>query len=538
MSNSITSVLVQQTAAPAPITLQKTGAMISQGATNLAPGAKGLLTQLSDLTPLLAPAVTLLSLTQSAGVATATLEGGASDITSGVCNAATGLVTLTLTAGIGVGPGDAVAISSATGTGSFASIDGTWQAAAGSTGTTLTFFVPAGLTMTITGGEATASLGLANTKTFLVTITGAGVVAYNGTFLATVTSATTFTYAIPSGTASPATGAPTATPPNQVELLAEATTFFAQSAGQSVYVLEVGPGTDVAGIAYLAAWITANPPTFYAYLVPRNWANEATFVTLMASFEALTAATYFFVTMTLANYGSFTKLMKCVIGMIEAPTIAATEFSLASAFFVWLNYSPSPTNQLTPFPFSFLFGVTAYPSIGNAALLATLKAANVNLVQPGAEGGISNTILKWGVTMDGNQATYWYDVDWAQMQGSQAVSNAVINGSNSQPPLLYNQQGINTLQSVLAGTLARGVASGVILGQVLQTELAPSVFATNVQNGLYTGYTVVNAVPFTIYNALNPSDYQNGKYGGLQVAMTPQLSFTAIIIDMDVVNFA
>jgi hypothetical protein len=63
---------VSQTIAPAPILLQQTGALVSQGATTLSANTKALLTQNSDLTPLLAAPLALTSLAWSAGVVLAT----------------------------------------------------------------------------------------------------------------------------------------------------------------------------------------------------------------------------------------------------------------------------------------------------------------------------------------------------------------------------------------------------------------------------------------------------------------------------------
>ena len=53
----------------------------------------------------------------------------------------------------GLTAGDAFTLSAVTGTGSFAVLDGTQIATAGTTGSTLNFTVGTGLTMTITGGN-------------------------------------------------------------------------------------------------------------------------------------------------------------------------------------------------------------------------------------------------------------------------------------------------------------------------------------------------------------------------------------------------
>lgn len=549
MANPIVKVNASQVKAPTPSVLQKTGAIVSVGGTNLAVNGKGLLTQPSDLTPFLQSPIPLLSLSQSAGVATATLEGAPADILSGTYNSTTGLVTLTLSASIGAEPGEPVLISNASGSGSFASINGTWPAAAGTTGSTLTFFIATGLTMTIAGGEAQSTLGPAIGATFLTTIAGAVPAAYNGSFIATVATATTFTYAVPSATSSPATGTPIFTPPGENELLEQATTFFAQGSGQAAYVLELGPVSTAAAITALGAYIAANPNTvanipgqlpnaFYSYLVPRAWDGVSSFITLANEFTAVTSKLYFFVTTTLANYALYAAI-KSVFALIEAPGVQTTEFSCAAPFWVTLNYAPSSTNRVTPLNFAYLVGVTPYPAAGNAALLSTLNAANVNIVSTGAQGGISNILLYGGNMMDGNPFNYWYAADWAQINGQINLTAACINGSNNpQNPLYYNQFGINTLQQVLVSTMNQGISYGLILNPVKATTLDAADFQTGLNAGTYAAFTQVNADPFATYVVENPNDYGTGTYNGLAVDMVPLRGFESITFNLTVSNFA
>ena len=159
----------------------------------------------------------------------------------------------------------------------------------------------------------------------------------------------------------------------------------------------------------------------------------------------------------------------------------------------WLNNDPSTTNKVAPFAFRYLFGVTAYPIRGNSATLALLKAAAVNWVGTGAEGGISNTILMWGTTMDGRDATYWYSVDWVQIN---------------------NQDGINRLQVRSQATMNRGISYGLVLAPV-----------------------TVTAVNFVDYVLENESDYRIGKYAGLAVTYTPARGFTQIVFNVNVSDF-
>lgn len=456
MTNMIVTTDVSQIVAPTPNKLQKTGALISQGATNTAAGTKTLLTAPTDLTAILAGVLALSSLAWSGGIVTATTA---------------------------------------------------------------------------------APHGYTNGETPTLTIAGATPAAYNGTYVCTITGASTFTYALVSDPGVESVPG-TYTPEDVAELSAMVGTFFKQGSQQGVYVLELGKGDPAAGVAYLTTWIAANPGTFYAYLVPRTWAGESTYRTFVAGFEQTTAKTYFFTTMTSGNYTSFTPAMKCVVGLVEAPGIPATEFSLAAAFFVALNYNPSSSTKVTPFAFSDLFGVTPYPSAGNSTLLAALKTAGVNVVGTGAEGGITNTILFWGTTMDGRDFTYWYSVDWVQINVPQALAAAVINGSNNPVnPLYYNQDGINRLQAVAVQQMSNAISFGLALGALTQTQLSAANFQQALDANKFAGQVEVNADPFTSYSAANPNDYKAGKYGGISVVYTPARGFTQIVFVVTVSDF-
>jgi len=396
----------------------------------------------------------------------------------------------------------------------------------------------------------TAPHGFTNGDTLLVTISGATPTGYNGTYTITVTGASTFTYPLASNP-----GAETVpgvyTVEDVAELSAMNTTFFAQGAATSVYVLELGAGNAADGITALTTWINNNPGVFYSYLLPHSWGVQSTFYSSFAkNFTSTTAKTYFHVTTTLAfwqaNLTLFATTLKSVIVTIEAPTVATaaaagtpTEFSAAAGFYVTLNLNPSSTNQVTQAAYSYLYGVTAYPRPGNSSLFATMKAANINIIGTGAEGGISNTIWLYGRTLDGNDFNkYWYSVDNVQINLDLFTSNAVINGSNNpQAPLNYNQAGINTLQSVAAQTMQNEVSYGLALGQVVAVQMTGTAFAAAVAAGTFAGQVVVNAQPFSSYVTQNPTNYPIGVYGGLQVAYTVQLGFNQIIYNVTVSNF-
>ena len=298
-------------------------------------------------------------------------------------------------------------------------------------------------------------------------------------------------------------------------LTADLTTFFGQGSANSVYVLELGTGTTAAGVTALTTFLTNNPSKYYAIKVPDGWDAEATFPTLAAAYASTSAKTYFFVRVTNSTYTTFATATpyKSIVMLLPDTTTPATESAIMAMFWKVLNYNPSNTNQVTPMAFSYMVGVT--PLNVTQALQATYKAAYVNFVATGAEGGISNTILKWGTTADGRDFTYWYSVDWVQINVQIALANEIINGSNNPiAPLFYNQAGINRLQLRAQSTVNSGIAFGMVL--------APATVA---------------AVDFQTYTLHNPNDYKVGLYQGLSLTYTPARGFTAITFNINVTDF-
>lgn len=435
MANNIVTVNVTQTIAPAPSTLQRTGALVSQGGTTTDPGTTTLLTTAADLTAIARAPAAISSMSWSGGTVTVT---------------------------------------------------------------------------------TTAPHGMTTSDVVNLTIAGVTPAAYNGyDRICTITGASTFTFPLvsdPGAVTVQGTWAPIG-----VSVLASmVNTFFAQGTQVSVYVLELGNVQTGDAIDALETFIEENDPQiFYAYLVPRTFGWDASFPAFLEQFENTGAKTYFFATLFEGNYTNYSANTKSLFGLIEAPVIPDDEFSLAAPFYAWLNNNPSTTNKVAPFAFRYLYSVTPYPLRGNGALFTTLKAANMNWIGTGAEGGITNTVLMWGTTKDGRDATYWYSVDWVQINIDLDLSNEIINGSNNPiNPLYYNQDGINRLQARAQATMNRGISYGLVLAPV-----------------------TVDAVDFPTYVIDNPNDYPIGKYAGLSVTYTPARGFVEIIFNVNVTDF-
>lgn len=278
--------------------------------------------------------------------------------------------------------------------------------------------------------------------------------------------------------------------------------FYKQGTG-SVYILELGSGA-VIGTA-LAAFISAHPNTFYAYTVPNTAYSDTTFQAMVKNFVSLNSMTYFFVNGTQAGYAPFSGV-KSVAYFVAASGAASTENLAAETMYEFINATPSSAKKLAPFAFRYLYGSTAWTEAGNAATFATLRSEYVNIAGSGARGGVSETLLYWGYFMDGKPMSYWYAVDWAQINLAQDLSYEIIIGSNSTTaPLIYDQRGITRLQSRATQTLTTATAFGVIVGQ-----------------------STVSAVDFATYVSQNTGDYSTGTYNGLSATITPMRGFEQI----------
>jgi hypothetical protein len=535
MGTSIVIVQVSQQIAPAPNLLQETGCFISQGGTNTQAGVISLLTQPSDLTPLLAG---------SAAISTIVWTGGT--------------VVVTTTAPHGI-PSGAVLLVTITGCVPLG-FNGTWLCTQTGTSTfTYSLAVTPGIASTI-GAYTLEDVSelLAMTTTFFaqgayqavyVMELGPGDAAEGVTALQAYIVATPqffYSYLLPRAWSSEASYLTFL----QAYESPSARTYFFTTMTTSNYVDFNNRMKDVIGMieaptvngtftisaitwASNVATVTTStphgltnsmsiPPILIQGVEPQAYNGQfSVYITGLSTF------TY---TLTSNPGGSATSF--------GTGQFITQEFSLAAAFWVSLHYRPSTTNKVTPYSFAFLYGVTPFPTVGNAALLSTLKTANVNIIGTGAEGGITNTILLWGTTMDGRDFNYWYSVDWVAINVDLFVSNAIINGSNNPiNPLYYNQDGINRLQKVIANVFNSGVLYGLVLFTAIEVGLDGPILDQALDLGTYDGNTIVNAVPFITYSQENPEDYAIGAYNGFSAIYVPARGFENILFNLVVSDF-
>ncbi|WP_186056510.1 hypothetical protein [Burkholderia gladioli] len=233
---------------------------------------------------------------------------------------------------------------------------------------------------------------------------------------------------------------------------------------------------------------------------------------LAGQYSSPTGKTYFFVSTIASNLANYATL-KSVFAVVPSPLAPSTEFTAAAFFYQWLSSQPGAANKLAPMAYRYLFGVTPWPTQGYNSQINAILSAYGNIVLTGAEGGISTACIFKGTLMSGDQASWWYGIDWFQIQSKQALAAAIINGSNSNPPLLYDQPGINTVESVAENTGSSAVTFGC----------AQSVSIT--------------ATDFQTYTTQNPGDYAAGIYNGLVATVVGQNGFLTITFNIDAVQF-
>lgn len=546
MANPIVVVNISQTQAPEPSNLQKTGAIISMGGTVLTTGAYSLLTQASDLTALLTAPLAITSVNYSGGRVTVTTTAP-----HGVTN---NTMFVTEISGFVPEEYNGTYFAWATGASTFTYIGPSSNPGAATTVGTYTPPTVAELQSMVTtfftqnpGLQAVSvlELGAVSTATAVANLSEF-ILASDQIF---------YSYLVPRSWA------------YEEDFLALASTYSAPSAKTYFFTTVNEENKDAiieSGHKSIMALIEAPsyPLGVTQSISNAAWSGGVVTFTASSSPGLVIGNTYTVTGVTPTGYngtyiavsGTSTTTLKALLATDPGAYVSggsvlghpyggsdgipATEFSHAADFYTTLNYDPSPTNRVTPLAFSYMYGVTAFPSVGNKSLIATLDAEEVNYVGFGSEGGISNRILFNGHVLDGRPFNYWYSVDWVQINAKLSLANATINGSNNPiNPLYYDQIGIDRLQDVLVRTCSSGITFGLILGRTIQTELDADVFQANLNSSLYAGNCVVNAVPFVSYTRANPSHYRQGIYNGLSITFTPLRGFERITVNVNVTDF-
>lgn len=272
--------------------------------------------------------------------------------------------------------------------------------------------------------------------------------------------------------------------------------------------------TVTPGVGYTSAPAVAFSAPPAGGTTATGTANLAAELNILAGqYASPTSKTYFFITSTTAGVGTY-QPNKSVFACVNSPTATSQESVTAAMFYQWLVNNPGPANKLAPMSYRYLFGITPWPESGYSTQINSILTAYGNIALAGSEGGISTACQFKGMTSDGTQASWWYGIDWFQIQVKLMLANDVINGSNRNPPLLYDQPGINELQAVAQQVADNAVTFGCALS------------------------AIVNSIDFATYSVQKPSDYKAGIYSGLSANVVGQNGFLTLDFFLDAIQFA
>lgn len=246
--------------------------------------------------------------------------------------------------------------------------------------------------------------------------------------------------------------------------------------------------------------------------------TSTTLADLANTYSGNTAKVYFCVESSVTNCAAYGTMgansvwvgYKAAILAAPSPSAQTGEFTSAALLYALVSNNPGPANKLAPVQYRFAFGCTPWPATGYQNSIQTLANYGANWIGTGAEGGIAQTCIFKGTTSSLVQISEWYGVDWAGINTDQALANAIINGSNSNPPLEYDQHGINTLEETAQQKIDDAISFGCLLSGT------------------------VSAVAFANYYAQSPGDYPNGIYNGLSCSAVGQAGFLNITFNLNV----
>lgn len=297
--------------------------------------------------------------------------------------------------------------------------------------------------------------------------------------------------------------------------LARLSVYFTNCTNNGITLISVQTGAT--GVATLDAYITANRTKVYSIYVDSSFYPLAEYAALALKYSGDADMLYF--TNEVTDYvtsGTGTdwvdndlKGLKSVWGVLPNPT-KATEWPGMAQFGKRAAYVVSDTNRMTSMRGKLVSGVTAYDV--NKTLNTNLTTDNVNWCDTTHSGGFEGVMCWPGVFADGRNHSYWYAIDWAQLNIKVQMNNALINAANDPSnPIYYDQNGIDRLASVIQSVLTTGVKYGLFN----QTKLASQDFAD-----------------------VSASDYASGIYNGFAITIRVQGEFKTLTIGVNFTDFA
>jgi len=279
---------------------------------------------------------------------------------------------------------------------------------------------------------------------------------------------------------------------------------FKSSSGNGVYVFNAGsPSGTAPNLVYTSViseidkYLQESSNKPYVLSVPYEFWGLEDFISFTENYNNANGITYFlFDTQgTAFESGVWQKYdgNKSIIGVYKNDS--SLVFCSCAFLGVMISNKTTPlsaVNRMTSFDYSRLAGVE--PTNGNSAFIKGLIDNSIMFFGYTAD----EVTLRNAVLADKNTMNYWFNIDYVQVALTNSLEVIIYNGANAQPPLFFNQQGINRLKSNITGTINTGQAVGIV------NEFK------------------LDAIPFIDYKKLFPAEYAKGAYNGFALTIDGQ----------------
>lgn len=285
--------------------------------------------------------------------------------------------------------------------------------------------------------------------------------------------------------------------------------YFINAIGKVVYVFECGSsGNADAKLKKLETFIDDATLPCYEYLIPEDLYKNAYFATMLTKYSKDEIPTYFSANLVSnaqadptqqAEYNNW-KGKKAFMGIY--PTISDTDLNTAGLVLgvkASSAFDISTAKRMSSLEYKYCG--SGSKTLGTSILTKIAEAPCVFTMLKGVKNEIRNTKLA-----DKKFWHYRYSQDTLISMLKENIDALFSNASNvSNGALQYNDSGIQSIKQNIISTLATAKQMGIVNRFARSIDLATKQL---------DGIDDISSIPFEAYKNANPSDYENGKYGG------------------------
>lgn len=305
-------------------------------------------------------------------------------------------------------------------------------------------------------------------------------------------------------------------------------TFFGQPNNQNkqCLIVELTSAEQASSqIATLQNYLQTSTTLAYGYYLPQTLVADSSITDFLANFNNLNDSTYFFFDMENKNPATSTiwttnvNGAKCVMGCY--PNITSANYLPSGAVMGVLSstsYDISIANKLSDLD-NKECGVVSAVTLNQTD---STNCANAPCSFFSNFG--TNTYILGGRMADGKYWTERFAFDTTISRIENVLKASFINSSNiPNTAFTFDNKGIATLAQVIINELNNCKSLGFL------SEFGASL---NTTNNTITGKGTIGAVSAEDWQQSNPTDYQNGVYGGFSFVIKTQRFIQQVILNI------